>query len=73
MRGHSEPGALDQALAALGDQQIGLGQHAVWNSTAWMRCCQAVRWSTRALDSRTWVRASSTCAGGIHDSGSRPP
>jgi hypothetical protein len=43
LRGQREPGASGQALAALGDQQIGLGRHAVAEQPAWMRCCQAVR------------------------------
>src|SRR5215217_6557041 len=43
-----------------------------WNKAAWMRCCQAVRWSTRVLRSRTVVRRSKIHAGGIHEPGSRP-
>src|SRR5512133_1829546 len=37
-----------------------------------MRCCQAVRWSTRVLRSRTVVRKSRIHAGGIQEVGSRP-
>ena len=37
-----------------------------------MRCCQAVRWSTRVLRSRTVVRRSKIHPGGIHEQGSRP-
>src|SRR5215213_5869999 len=43
-----------------------------WNKAAWMRCCQAVRWSTRVLRSRTVVRKSRIQVGGIHEQGSRP-
>ena len=42
------------------------------NSWAWMRCCQARRSSISAQYSRPRVRISTTCAGGIHDSGNRP-
>src|SRR5215217_2682733 len=42
-----------------------------WNKAAWMRCCQAVRWSTRVLRSRTVVRRSRIQAGGIQELGSR--
>jgi hypothetical protein len=37
-----------------------------------MRCCQAERWSTSVLRSRTFTRSSRMCSGGIQDSGSRP-
>src|SRR5271166_3917863 len=37
-----------------------------------MRCCQARRSSISAQYNRPKVRTSTTCAGGIHDSGNRP-
>jgi hypothetical protein len=41
-------------------------------AAAWMRCCQAVRWSTRALRSRTMVRRSRIHAGGIRNEAADP-
>jgi len=38
-----------------------------------MRCTQAVCSSRRSLNNSNRARISSTCSGGIHDSGSRPP
>jgi hypothetical protein len=43
-----------------------------WNRVACTRCSQAVRSSSKSLYSRMVARASSTWAGGIHDSGRRP-
>ena len=49
-----------------------IGGQPWWNNWAWMRCCQARRSSIRVQYNRPRVRTSSTCAGGIHDSGNRP-
>ena len=43
-----------------------------WYRVAWTRCSHAVRSSSKSLYSRTLALASSTCTGGIHDSGRSP-
>ena len=54
------------------DSSARIGGQPWWNNWAWMRCCQARRSSISVQYNRPRVRISSTCAGGIHDSGNRP-
>ena len=54
------------------DSSALIGGQPWWNNWAWMRCCQARRSSISVQYNRPRLRISSTCAGGIHDSGNRP-